>query len=351
MHAEVQYGIDTVCFYHVLTGKQAEAIISKLAKLPEFFTEVDDYEKDSYSCRSEYYTDQGIKARVAKYNGKPWGLYILVHPTLLLGNDDRSALYQPKKRSYNELLKRIEKPFEKLKIPFTLEEMALSRADITINLIFHDAEYVSRYLRTIKKALIPAHYSLDRFRKDEHKARNPKEANKHSYTQRCMSASYFVYDKTSQLQMVNKFPKSMKGKRVLRLEAQLSSKAIKHRVKLNARGDPYKTLRQLYTNCKSIHKKYLKRMKLLLGDHLRYEDAVQRVNSVKGKKTRTRMLEIMDALGYNNANLSNVVEKLELKPGAVDKAFKKFAELGFSPITVPNAEGEALPCIRKLLNL
>ena len=336
-------GIDTLSYYHVLTDKQARAIVRELSDRTKFFTEVDDYEKDSYACRSEHYAERGIKVRVARYKGNLWGLYILVHPTLLLGDDDRSALYRPKKGSYNELLKQTKAIFKELNIPFDLEDMALSRADITINLIFVDSEYVDRYLRIIKKAKTLKHYSLDKFRESEHKAKDPKEANKHSYIQRCKSASYFVYDKTAQLHMIDKFPETLEKKHILRLEAQLSGKAMKKWCKSKACKNHYQVLHQLVKNGRDIHRWYLKRMGLLLGEHMRYEDAVERVNTVKGEKTRRHMLAIMEALGYNNANLSNVLDKLKLKPNAASKALRMFSELGISPITVPNAEDASLP--------
>ena len=347
----ISIGIDTVYLYCALTYKQARAIIDTIAKLSAFFTEFDDYEFDRYACRSEHFADRGIKIRAAKYGGGPWGLYILLHPALLLGSDDRSALYQPTKGNYHELLKRARKLFAKLNIPFKLEDMALIRVDVTMNLVFDDPEYVSSYLRIIKKGFILAHYKLDWFREDEHKARDPKEANRHSYKQRCKSACYFAYDKSAQLQMIDKFPEALVGKHILRLEAQLTSRAIKKWIDRDARGDQYKTLRQLVKNGSKFHRWYLKRMGLLAGEHLRYEEAVELVSGVKGKKTRKRMLQIMDALGYNKANLSNVLDKLELKPNAASKALREFSKLGISPITVPNAEDASLPGLAELLEL
>ncbi len=345
----ITIGIDTILYYKALSYSQMEKILSAMMRLSGFFTEEDDYEHESYSYRSEHFADKGIRIRVSKRGDSPWGLYVLIHPTLLLGNDDRSALYRPTKGNYQALLKHAKKPFSKFKIPFGLDQMKLCRADVTINLLFKRDKYVAAYLRIIKKSLLLAHYKLDWFREGEHRAKDVKEANKNSYTQRCKSASYFVYGKDAQLKMIGKFPETLKGKHVLRLEAQLRSKAMKKWGNRDAQGDQYKTLRQLVRNGVRIHRWYLKRMGLLAGEHLRFEDAVEIVSNVKGKKTRRRMLDIMDALSFNNVNLSNVIQKLDLKPNAVSKAFKKFSELGISPITVPNAEDDALPSLAKFI--
>lgn len=343
-------GIDTIRYYNILTNKQAGKTLDAISCLDSFFTETKDDRRGKYSYRSEYFAEQGIKIRVAKYGDSPWGLYILLHPTLLLGDNDRSALYRPNKENYEELLDRASKVLKKAKVPYELEDMLINRVDITMNVIFKQKEYVDGYIRIIKKSPILPCYELDQFHKNEHKAKDPVKANKHSYIQRCKSAAYFIYNKRAQLLMIDKFPESLVDKYVLRFEAQLKGKAIKKWISADAWGNHYQVLQQGVKNGATIHKWYLKRLGLLAGDHLRYEDAVELVGNVRSKKTRNRMLDIMEALGYNKTNLTNVVKKLGLKHEAANKAMKTFAKLGISPITVPNAEDRTLPCLSEILD-
>jgi len=331
------YGIDTVSFYVVLTHSQKNTILRRMTEHKKaFFTEEDNYERGVYSYRSEYLAEQGIKLRVAKYGNTPWGLYILVHPALALGNTDRAALYQPNKENYKKLAKVVDTKLKKYEVPVQMEKMSMLRADVTINLFFSNGEFVCQYLKTFRKCLLIPHYKLSHFREDDHKAKNPEKANKHSYKQFCKSAAYFAYDKAAQLQMIDKFPESLADKHVLRLEAQLSSKAIRKWINSDDFGKHRKVLEQLVENGAGIHKWYLKRMGLLLGEHLRYEDAVKMVDGVKNEKTRKHMHAVMKALGYNNANLTNVFRRLDITPRIAKKALDKFEKIGISPITVPN---------------
>ena len=196
------FGIDSFSHYHTLTSKQKRGIMEKLKKLPRFQTEISNYVENSYSYLSDCFVDEGVRIWLRRINGKPWGLLIVVHPRLVLGSSDRSALYMPKKKTeYQEIVKKVDKLLKSVNVPCSVDKMKLYRVDVTANLIFNKRSLVDEYIRILKKSVLLPHYRLDLFREKEHKAKDTMTANKHSHKQYCKSAAVFVYDKTAQLEM------------------------------------------------------------------------------------------------------------------------------------------------------
>ena len=95
---KTELGIDTFSFYSNLTPKQKSGILEVLRALPGFQTKREDYIEETYEYTSDCFADQGVKLMVFRKKKSVWGLFVVLHPTLLLGEDDRSALYHPKKK-------------------------------------------------------------------------------------------------------------------------------------------------------------------------------------------------------------------------------------------------------------
>ena len=106
MDYEIQTGSDTFSYYHGLSRKQRKAILKRLKALPNFITVKDDYENNSCEYVSNYFAAQGVKLRISHFGETPWALFVIVHPTLVLGNEDRSALYQVKIQRYAQMRER-----------------------------------------------------------------------------------------------------------------------------------------------------------------------------------------------------------------------------------------------------
>ena len=347
----IETGIDSFSAYYPLTWEQKNKMIEELKARTGFRTLKEDYFQGTYIYASNCFVHQGIKITISSVNQSVWGLYIIVHPTLVLGNENRSALYGPAKPSYKKMLKIIDKFLNQVCAPCSLENMKLSRVDVTMNLIFDDSDMVNQYLRIIKKGLILPHYQLDWFRKNQHKAKDPSAANRHSYTQRCKSASFFAYDKTAQLEMIDCFPDALIDKHILRLEAQLKPKALKKWLSNAHVKTFYKTLKELSDQASKIMRWYLKRMRLLDCQHTGYEEAAEIISNLKNKKTRERMLYLLRKTS-DKRDLSAALVKLKehygLKTNQVNHILRKFHKLGISPITIPNAEDKALPSLAAL---
>lgn len=331
--------IDTLSYFNTLTSKQKSKILERLKELPNFRTVTSDYKENTYSYCSDYFVNKGVKIWVHRKNGKPWGLLVVVHPMLVLGNSDRSALYQPQKKSeYQEIVKKVDKLLKSVDVPCSVDKMKLYRVDTTDNLI---SDLVDEYLRILKKSCLLPRYQVDFFREEEHKAKDCKLANKHSHKQYCKSAAFFAYDKTAQLEMIGAFPDALIGKRVLRLEAQLRRKAMKKWAgKDGMKGGNWDILKKLGKNSEKILHWYLKRLQPVNAAYVRYCDAVCMIESVKGKNNRERMLYLLRKTS-DSESLTAALEKLQkefnLSGSQCRNVLKKFEKLGISPITLKNS--------------
>lgn len=153
---EIQIGIDTISFRHNLSFKQKKAIIKEMKGLPKFKNNEHDYEHPSHKYTSDYFAKQGVKLQISRTEENPWELLVIIHPTLVLGEDDRSALYYASKSSYNKIVKTVDKILKQINVSFSLDDMPLYRLDVTVNLIFDDGRLVVEYIRILKKSKILA---------------------------------------------------------------------------------------------------------------------------------------------------------------------------------------------------
>lgn len=346
---EIQIGIDTISFRHNLSFKQKKAIIKEMKGLPKFKNNEYDYEYPSHKYTSDYFAKQGVKLQISRTEENPWELLVIIHPTLVLGENDRSALYYASKSSYNKIVKTVDKILKQINVPFSLDDMPLYRLDVTVNLIFDDGRLVVEYIRILKKSKILPHYKLDWFCEKEKKAKDCKLANRHSHKQRCKSAAFFIYDKTAQLEMIDHFPDALMGKKVLRLEAQLRRKTLKKWVPDKAPGSNWEIIRDVYKNRKKIIKWYLDRIQPA-GRYVRYKDAVALIKDAKLKeKTKKRMLYLLRKTSDKDsltAALKDLKSEYHLTGSQCRTILKKFQKLGISPITLPNSsELDELPPI------
>lgn len=352
---KIELGIDTFSYYYKLTSRQKAEIIGHLKAKGGFRTEISNYEENTYAYSSDYFKDDGIRIWIQRIKGNPWGLLIVVHPLLVLGDSDRSTLYRPQKKAeYKRIIKQVDKLLKPIGVPCSADKMKFYRIDVTINLIFKVEALVNEYLRILKRSCLLPHYQLDWFRKEEHKAKDCKAANKHSFKQYCKSAAFFSYDKTAQLEMIGAFPASLIGKRVLRLEAQLRRKGMKKWVgKDIMEENNWGILKQLEKKSNKIIQWYIDRLQIADTNYVRYQDAVDAVNAMKGEKMKKRMLYLLRKTS-DSETLTAALEKLRKKYGLsrnqCRNVLKKFKKLGISPITLTNSSKyDSLPPIDSLI--
>ncbi|MCF2661505.1 hypothetical protein [Pseudoflavonifractor phocaeensis] len=350
---QIDIGIDSFSCTYSLTPKQKSSILGALRIRPKFQTRCSDYFDCTYDYTSDCFAGQGIKLRVSRHKGSLWNLTVTIHPTLLLGDTDRSALFHPNKKTVKEVMHGADTPLKQIHCPCKLKDMKLYRVDVTANLIFETAALVEGYLRILKKSLILPRYHVEQFKKGEGKAKDCKEANRHSYKQSCTAASFFAYDKTAQLEMIAASPASLVGKRVLRLEVQLRRKGMRKWVSKDHMDNNGKVLKMLYEKAGDILRWYLGRLQLKGQRHVRYKEAKEMIDGLRSKKTRERMLYLLRKAS-DRKSLSAAIEDLRaefgLKSGQINRVLKKFDKLGISPITLTNADGEeSLPALAGFL--
>lgn len=350
---KIDIGIDSFSCTYNLTPKQKDSILDALRMRPKFQTRYSDYFDRTYVYTSDCFAGQGLKLRVFRHKGSVWNLTVTIHPTLLLGDADRSTLFHPNKKTVKEVMHRADTPLKQIHCPCKLKDMKLYRVDVTANLVFEAPFLVESYLRILKKSLILPRYHVEQFKKGEDKARDYKEANRHSYKQSCKAASFFAYDKTAQLEMINASPASLVGKRVLRLEVQLRRKGMRKWVDRDQMDNNGKVLKKLYEKAGDILRWYLKRLQLKGQRHVRYKEATEMIDGLRSKKTRERMLYLLRKAS-DRKSLSAAIEDLRvefgLKSGQITRVLKKFDKLGISPITLTNTDSEeSIPTLAEFL--
>lgn len=350
---KIDMGIDSFSCTYSLTPKQKDSILNALKMRPKFQTRYSDYFDRTYVYTSDCFAGQGIKLQASRHKGSVWNLTVTIHPTLLLGNIDRSALFHPNKENVKEVMHRADTLLKQIDCPCKLKDMKLYRVDVTANLVFETSSLVESYLRILKKSLILPRYHVEQFKKDEGKAKDCQEANRHSYKQSCKTAAFFAYDKTAQLEMIDASPASLVGKRVLRLEVQLRRKGMRKWVDRNQMDNNGKVLKKLYEKAGDILRWYLKRLQLKGRRHVRYREAKEMIDGLRSKKTRERMLYLLRKAS-DRKSLSSAIEDLRvefgLKSGQIARVLKKFDKLGISPITLTNADSEEnLPALAEFL--
>lgn len=337
-YLNVERGIDTFCLYSVLSHEQKKGILQNLKKWEKFFSD-SDYWDGSSKYWSNYFEEKGIKLEISQWNrgaDTGWSLYVRIKPALVLELVPW-ALYQPDKANYREIVKRVDRLLETVGIHESIKEMSICRIDVTENQFYDEQDDVMQHLRLLKKSMIPAKYEQMWFSGDGSTVKDAKAANKHSYKLQCKSTAFFVYDKTAQLQMIDRFPRSVESQHILRLEVQMNRKAMLK--KIGSCKSQFQELKACAQSAEKIIRWFLKRLQPRCQQTVRYADAIALVSAVRKESKRERMLYLLRKTSDSD-NLSNALEKLkehfQLSPGQCWNVLKSFEKLGISPITLPN---------------
>ncbi len=304
-----------------------------------------------------------IYANQIKGQGKS-GVIVRVNPCVVLSNRyEPTELYKPTEKSLcklsnqvNEYLESFDytygsKPPEFFDPLLDVDQMSLNRIDPCANILCDSEEEMKQLKRLFTKAAIIPHYWRDSFPKDSRMVKNPAEANKHSYRQSCGSnkskkksrknrASITVYDKKYQLQQIDRCPVELMDKNVLRIEAELTRSAFLHMVKEADKNNPLDLIKAVYDKTPRILYKYMKRMFLVEGVFVTYNEAVECINSANFKAaTKEKMLYLVRKTSDSD-NLKNALDKTQnefnLSDQGITRLLKKFEKLGINPITLPN---------------
>ena len=227
MIESVIYGVHTYSVGMVLTYKQYKKVLNACYETECVIgTSHIFYGKERLYCYA--YHEQGLKVYLHGISGELYRLRIQIEPCRVLGDAAPTALFQPDKWSYRQMVKSADKLLKRVKVPCSVDAMKISRCDLTANIEFSSQEEKMEYLRIFKKSLTIPHYKFVFFKKNDQKAKDWKIANAHSHCLSCKSASFLIYDKVAQLEMINRCDETLLGKHILRLEAELKRPTLKN---------------------------------------------------------------------------------------------------------------------------
>lgn len=346
---QIQSGIHTYSLFMVLTAKEYYTILHCCHSA---YNLQDDYWSQNRTKHIDIFADRGIKLYLSRRK-QIYTLKIRIEPCRVLGSTDATRLYQPDAKSYRSLVKNADKLLKTIAVPCSIDDMSICRMDATADLYFHSAPHVLYYLRTLQKGRGILHYKRDFFKEGSKKAKNPREANRHSYRIKCRRAAFFCYDKCAQLEMTDRLTDAQLNKHILRLEAELQRKAFIQQ--LGCQPDNFHYLRASSRQAVPLILRYLKRvLKHMTGTHLRYEDAFAWIQAQswrqKTKKRAAYLLRKVSDCHTIDTAIDKTCEKFGIDHRSMRQLLKKMEKAGINPITLPNSAGtKALPALSKVL--
>ena len=352
-HCPITRGVDTLCYYHPLTSDQKDAMVKKLKSSKGFYKDKSDYFSETKQYHSDAYIEWGVKIFIRKCSNVPWHLQLIVHPEMVLGDADRAELWMPSKSDYKEISSRITKILHEAGLKLDADQLSLTRVDLTANLQFPEQSMVDEYLRILKKGILLPHYRPEKFHEKEHKAKNCKLANTHSYKQSCKSSAFFAYDKVSQLEMIDCISTGVADQHILRLEIQLSSKGMTKWLKKDDKRSAWKTIHTLSAQHYNILTWYLSRILPSADEHVQYSKAEALLEKLRKSKTKEHLQYFLrkqsDCKDLQTA-LEKTAEKFNLNKSKTRKLLEKCRKIEFNPITLTNGgEYERLPSLLFIL--
>ncbi len=359
-------GIHTLSFFKRLGYAVAQDVIDEMWEHGNTF-EV--YKGHHGRCRivcNTKFNKSGMTTYVNQFKGPgKSGVIVRVNPCVVLSNRyEPTELYEPTETSLRKLSNQVNEyletfdyirdstPTEYYDPLLDVDHMSLNRIDPCVNILCDSEEEMKQLKRLFTKAAIIPHYWRDSFPKDSKMVKNPAEANKHSYRQSCGSnkskkksrknrASITVYNKKYQLQQIDRCPTELMDKHMLRIEAELTREAFLHMVKETNKNDPIALIKAVYDKTPQILCKYMKRMFLVEGVFVTYNEAVECIKSANFKAaTKEKMLYLVRRTSDSD-NLTNALKKTQTKfclsDQGITRLLKKFENLGINPITLPNS--------------
>ena len=342
----IEVGIHTFELSQPLSKNQFNEVLNQMRTRGQLFHNKKGQE--SYTLRDK----QMPGVQIILYHIKKRRTYrisVIVEPCRALGSNDPTELYQYTKESYGILENYLDCYLEEMCIPGRLENMSISRCDLTCNMVFGSQDHVDAYLRILKKSCLIPKYQVDHFKKNGRKAKNPQRANQHTYCIRCKQASFLCYDKIAQLEMTGRCPEELDDLAILRLEAQLKRPKLKRVLSEKVCESNDKLLKAASGQAALVISSYLNRMFPCSGTHLRYKDAVSTVQKVKQEKRREPMLFLLRKVS-DSAALGNAARKLDVSDKKLKKLYEEFDKQGVNPITLPNSSSiTEIPPLNNLL--
>lgn len=145
---EISTGVHTYSVGMPLTAKQYYQIQKSLSDRLRLTNSNFWAKKEQYNV--DFLKESGIVLYLSKIK-RIYRIKVRLEPCRVLGNSDPAALYQPSKKSYREMIQQVDKLLQPYHIPCSIDEMKISRIDLTCNLLFSQSDPVQIYIRSLQK--------------------------------------------------------------------------------------------------------------------------------------------------------------------------------------------------------
>lgn len=359
MCREIKTGIHTYSLYHKTPYTEAKNLIELLKECGCCYTNTENDWGYDGTYISDLYADFGVEIYIYRYYSYSGFSSKITPCSLLKESYAAEMLYQPTSPDNWELMNKLNNILTNLEVksdsdePIRAHDMSVCRADPCINFYLDSIDEVLEYLRILKKSDLIPHYNIDKFKKTSLRTKNIEEVNNHSYRIKSKKAQFTAYDKTYQMQQNPYCSEELENVHILRIEAELKRDALLKRLDKNEICSEGKILEATARDAVKILTKFLKKMQIGTGDHIRYCDAEMAIkNSKLGAKMRDRMLYLIRKV--SDSNLSSALEKLckkyTLTNNQCERILDQFNVLGISPITLRNnSKFSSLPSLISLL--
>ncbi len=359
-------GIHTLSFFAKLKYADIQEVIDEMWEHGNTFEVYKGHHgRSRIICNTEF-SKSGMITYANQFKGPgKSGVIIRVNPCVVLSKRYQpTKVYKPTEKSLRKLSNQVNEYLESFDYTYAstppeffdplldVDQMSLNRIDPCANILCDNEEEMKQVKRLFTKAAIIPHYWRDSFSQYSKMVKNPAEANKHSYRQSCGSnkskkksrknrASITVYDKKYQLQQIDRCPIDLMDKHMLRIEAELTRSAFLHIVKETDKNNPLALIKAVYDKTPRILSKYIKRMFLVEGVFVTYNEATERIKTANFKAdTKEKMLYLVRKASDSD-NLTNALNKIQTKfclsDQGIARLLKKFEKLGINPITLPNS--------------
>ena len=196
------FSIHTFELSRQLTHHEYKQIRANLYDLQEQLGEKKKVYKDSYGIhRCWLFSEHGIRIRLEAFNvgeHKRHYLRMVVNPRQLIAPDPLYlGIFPPKEKSLKQLRDSFKKLFRGTKVPNNINDYALWRLDLCVNIRCEKGKIFRELVRVFRKLPTPKKYTRVFYQNEDKKKAN--EYNKHYLRFVCGTHELVIYDKVYQL--------------------------------------------------------------------------------------------------------------------------------------------------------
>ena len=293
--------------------------------------------KDKFGLNNNYYIptykSTGVEILLHQSIAHPCWITLIVNPSSLLAGAYRPvSLYQPDKKS----LRKLRSILDKVGIEQRLREFKLSRCDLTQDIYCESVSERMLRLDYFRKSLPIRSYQPVTFGKYEENEEKWRGANQHSWTIANKSCAFSVYDKTYELKARHDIKIE---NNILRIELRLERKAIQKKVSSSAWDDQ---LLELFEKQKAIMNKFLHRLNQDYAVLITKEEALARIERSAYRKQTKKKLRRIVKKADGCKSLAAVQKESRIKKSDFMKMLDRFSGMGFSPLVLPDSNGQKM---------